>query len=83
MAGYGEWTKAAHVWDFIDIPRPLAITVGERRHAEVTKVGSRKVTQRAREENTRETSTKNALNDRDLNPSSLLQGKGQWLKEMA
>ncbi|KAM1612308.1 hypothetical protein ACFX1Z_000989 [Malus domestica] len=41
MAGYGEWTKAAPVRDFIDFPRPMAINGGERRHAGATRMGSR------------------------------------------
>ncbi|XP_050145591.1 uncharacterized protein LOC126621231 [Malus sylvestris] len=41
MAGYGEWTKAAPVRDFINFPRPMAINGGERRHAGATRMGSR------------------------------------------
>ncbi|RXI02230.1 hypothetical protein DVH24_026760 [Malus domestica] len=46
MAGYGEWTKAASVRDFIESPRPLAITSGKPRYARATRVGSRISNQR-------------------------------------
>ena len=41
MAGYGEWTKTAHVRDLIESLRPLAITMGERRHAGATRMSQK------------------------------------------
>lgn len=51
MAGYREWTNDAPVQDFIESPRLLAIT-GEQRMAGVTRMGSRPVNQRCRDDNT-------------------------------
>lgn len=50
MAGYGEWTKAVPVRDFIDLPRPLAINWGGRRHAGATRVGFRSSSQQRMED---------------------------------
>lgn len=49
-AGYGDWTKVPPIRDFVETPRPLAVTSGERRRAGAVRVNPR-LQQQQREEN--------------------------------
>lgn len=40
MVGYKDWTKAPLIREFVEPPRPLAITSGERRCDGVVRSGS-------------------------------------------
>ncbi|KAB2620501.1 hypothetical protein D8674_040344 [Pyrus ussuriensis x Pyrus communis] len=80
MVGYGEWTRAAPVRDFIESPRPLVITSGERRYVGAIRVRSRSSNQYRRADCIREASERSINETMDPNQAAPQKEKGKGTK---
>ncbi|KAM0967723.1 hypothetical protein ACFX2A_016471 [Malus domestica] len=65
MAGYGEWTKAPPVRDFVEPQRLLTATSGDRRYAGATRPASKTLLQQ-RVDGTAETGETGDMEDGDF-----------------